>query len=358
MRIAILTFHRATNYGAVLQCYALQECLRSLGANVEVVNYRQPYIDNICKALHWRTISSAILHVHPRVLWNSISPIPHRWLSKMNFNKFRKRYLNMTVECDECNIPKYFDAFIVGSDQVWGIHHTNGIDNVYWGNFNHGKAKLFSYAASSDICSLDTIGNEQLTALLQKFTTISCREKSIAKRIEIITGRQTRIDIDPVLLMGAEFWTPILNKKWKNNRYIVIHEARWLKGNENELRQKASILAQKENCKIISLSNLAHSPIDFISAIKYARCIITSSFHAMAFALIFNRPLIAIKLNDGHDGRYVDLLSAIEAQKALVDIHDSEYNIIELNYKSINDKMSDYRNKSLEYLRQINENRL
>ena len=47
MKVGILTFHRAHNFGAMLQCYALQEYLTKKGLNVEVIDYRQPYIETL-----------------------------------------------------------------------------------------------------------------------------------------------------------------------------------------------------------------------------------------------------------------------------------------------------------------------
>lgn len=64
MRVGILTFHRAHNYGAVLQCYALQKVLKNLGHEVQVIDYRQPYIEKHYAVLSWRHLFFLLIHLH------------------------------------------------------------------------------------------------------------------------------------------------------------------------------------------------------------------------------------------------------------------------------------------------------
>lgn len=347
MKIGILTFHRTHNYGAILQCYALQKVLLNLGYDTWVINYVQPYIEqnnNIFYHLYNK------FRNHPLEITKTLI---RRLCSGDSFLNFRRKYLRLTKKCDAKTIPQFFDCYIIGSDQLWSLECTGKIDSVFWGNFPHSsKSHIYGYAISGNGKSLEKLGSTTIKHYISNFSILSLREISLAQKIFNSIGYRSRIDIDPTLLTDSKIWDPLIKKSWKHRNYILVYQARYLKGQASLLIEKARKLAQKEECGIIDLSTYKYSPAEFVTAFKYAKCVVTSSFHGTAFALIFNKQLCSVKLNDGHDARYVDLLNIIGADKFIFDWKE-DLNIVELDYSNINDQLHRYRQHSLKYLTNI-----
>lgn len=175
------------------------------------------------------------------------------------------------------------------------------------------------------------------------------REEFAADYIEDQVGRRPFVCLDPTLLTDQNIWNPLINDKWKDERYILMYEVRRLKDNPNMLREKAENLANKYNCKIIDLSSMAYSVEDFVSLFKYAQYVVTTSFHATVFSIIFDTPFYSIKLNDGHDGRYINLLNALGLEMCCVEKNFS-CSSQKINFHLAKGKLETLRKTSWEFL--------
>lgn len=349
-KIGIITFHRACNYGAILQCYALQQCLSKWGYEAKVIDYIQPYTESIYKSLGWAKIREYLFH--PRGLFKYILKYNVRAKRLEIFNDFALHYLNLTSCCSAKTLPADFDIYIIGSDQLWNISCLGGkIDNVYMGNIQHfSTSKIVSYAISTDVKSLDFIGKIKLKQYVDNFECLSFREKSMAEKVASMTEQKCRVDIDPTLLADAKMWNDLVDNKWSDRKYIVVYQVRYPRGKKNILIEKAKAIAkQLNNYQIIDLSESVYSPRDFISLIKYASCVITSSFHATVFSLIFEIPFYTLRWNDGSDLRYTELLATLGLNNRLIDLN-SNISFSEINYTPINKKLAEIRRPSINYL--------
>ena len=151
-------------------------------------------------------------------------------------------------------------------------------------------------------------------------------------------------------MTDINIWNNIKINKDIEKDCIVLYQVRWNEGEEDTLEKKAYQLAKQMNSKVINLSNRDYGVEEWVLYIKYAKCVITSSFHASVFALIFNRPLYSFVLNDGRDSRYVDLLNSVGASDCLKDLHDSISELPEMDFDTINKKLQYLRQDSLTYL--------
>lgn len=322
MKIGILTFHRAHNYGAVLQCYALQEILRRRGHDVRVIDYRQPWIEEFYKLISIRMLrdsgglSGAFAYLKKNAKKFLLAPC-----RSLNFRRFRDAYLDMTAPCDAA-IPQDFDCYVIGSDQLWSLHCLGGkTDLVYMGKFDRsGGSRVVGYAISADMKSIQTIESD-LKEWTDSFDELSMREAEVADKVSEITGRRCDVCLDPTLLTDADIWNPVLDERWKDRNYVLVYEVRWEKKNKGLLRRKAEELAAKigEGCEVIDLSAVKYSVRDFVSLFRYARYVLTTSFHGTVFSILFETPFYAFPLWNGYDLRYVELLSSIGAEDRLVD---------------------------------------
>lgn len=354
MRIGILTFHSASNHGAVLQCYALQEVLKNLGYDVKVIDYKQPFIESLYAPISLQHIWLFIQRRHLKGLLSYLSRTGSRAKHAKNYKSIRDRFFRLTKPCERQNIPQDFDTYIIGSDQVWGLHCTNGVAPVYFGDFTHApSSKIVGYAISSNNKSIESIDRELLKKYTKNFDVLSFREQNIADKVFDKTGVTARVDVDPTLLTNSMLWDRFIDKSWAAKKYVLLYQVRGEEYVQKTMKDKAVELAQRLGCDVVDLSNPQYSTIDFVSAIKYAQSIVTTSFHASVFSIIFERPLHAIVLNDGHDGRYVNILNAIGAQEMLVDINNFIPELKSYDYVEIHKKLKILQEKSLSYLKSL-----
>lgn len=354
MKIGLLTFHRAHNYGAVLQCYALQEVLKGMGHEVEVIDYRQPAIDMAYNS--WRLRWFIYKFVKIWKMYDYLHLLYEEGKRRCKFGGFLKNYLNVKHSCTSINIPNNYDYYLIGSDQLFNLEITNGLDPVYSGKsiISNGP-KLIGYAISSNQESIRKLGQNNWNAIFNNFTSISFREKALADLLYKLYGKEVNVCLDPTLLTDINTWNNIKSKKKIEKDCIVLYQVRWNEGEENTLEEKAYQLAKQTKANVINLSNREYRVEEWVLYIKYAKCVVTSSFHASVFALIFNRPLYSFVLNDGRDSRYVDLLNSVGASECLKDLHDSISELPKMDFRTINERLQYLRQDSLTYLKeQIN----
>lgn len=354
MKIGILTFHRAHNYGAVLQCYALQEALKSFGYDVYVIDYRQPALEKAYKKWGFITIIESL--GHPKAI---VEYIRHYFKCKDSIKLFSEfsKCLNLTQACNYSNIPTNFDAYVIGSDQVWVPRWTGGVlDRVYTGFFEHSKTSLvFSYAISLNQKSIEQVSIEKWNDVVSKFKVLSFRESEIGLKMSRLTRCSVRVDIDPTLLLDKEKWNSITNNRWEGKRYLLIYHLPGRYGgiSKERFNEKVLEIAKKMNCEVISLFPMRYSVNDFVSLFKYAQGVITTSFHATVFSLIYEKPLMSVVLNDGYDNRYVELLNAVEASEALVDNEFNNGIFPQIDYSKVSLLRKKLSTPSLDYLKNI-----
>lgn len=352
MKVGILTFHRALNYGAVLQCYALQKILESKTCDVEIIDYRQDWIEEFYKFfspdifLSQKTFSDRSGYIRNRVKKFLIAPHKRR-----NFRDFRNRYLKMSAPCGAKDIPGDYDLYLVGSDQLWSLHCLGGKpDDVFRGMFERaGGSHLAAYAVSADMKSVQAQSGDILS-WAYNFDLLSMREKETAKAFASACSRECETCLDPTLLTDAEMWGPVVDEKWKNRRYVLMYEVRWNKESKGLMKRKARELADRiGDCELIDLSRGNYSVRDFVSLFKYAQCVVTSSFHAVVFSILFGTEFWALPLWDGYDLRYRELLESLGLGDRFAE-NGRNLEVSAIDWEPVTHKLTQLRASSLKYL--------
>ncbi|MCM1518489.1 MAG: polysaccharide pyruvyl transferase family protein [Pseudoflavonifractor sp.] len=348
MRIGLLTFHRALNYGAVLQCYALQQELRRHGHDVDVIDYRQPVVEEAYRPIKWKWLIKKILlpwRLPPYLRQVAALRRGHR-----TFGRFRDQFLSLSPACGRDDVPSGYDGYVIGSDQLWARHITGDFDPVYFGDFTRRPdSRLVGYAVSANIGSMRQLGNDAQRRV-NAFDAFSFRERALAEGITRPDGSPLEITLDPTLLADPSIWEPMIDRQLEEGRYVVLYEVRRRSDDPGLLRRHADRLAASLGWRVVDLSANDADVGRFVSALRYAGCVITSSFHATAFSLIFNRPFYTYMLHDGHDSRYVDLLSAIGLDGALVEPDFEPSDIPVHDFESAHRGLDAMRDKSLRFL--------
>lgn len=352
MRIGILTFHNAHNYGAMLQCFALQQYLLHCGYIVEVIDYRpacyrkqyEPHTFSQCLRRNLFRVFKSIFYDY--ILYNKRCAA---------FNQFLLKYIKTSKEIN--SIPNNYDAYIVGSDQIWNPAITNGFEDTYFCNFSFvkGERKYISYAPSMELKQLSKSEEIYLKKVLSQFDAISLREDSAIPLLQPLTSKHIFQVCDPVLLGGIDIWKDMIQKRLIKSRYVIVYQIRELP----DVLVLAERVAQQINGEIIILTARVDkhytskyqtaSPLQFVNYIYYSEFVITTSFHGCAFSILFNKQFYTFRLNDNFDLRSTALLKAVGLENRMLDTID-ELNITAIDYREANSKLFNIRKSSMNYL--------
>lgn len=356
-KAGILTFHRALNYGAVLQCYALKQTLQRLGFEADVIDYRQKDFEKqhglraIAKP-RWFLKRLVTLSLHRFTIG------AYRCLKTQHmFNCFVQKHLSPKSTCkDSEHISTGYDLYVIGSDQLWNTFLTgNKFDKVYCGFFTRDSgSKVITYAVSSNSQALNQ-QDDTLRRISTNFDEISICEKSLCDLFGKKTGYKTRCDLDPTLLAPPTIWDNLTNTKWEGRNYILIYEVRHKKGCENTLTETANRIAQEKGWEVIKITASSSSQMfsveDFLSLFKYAQFVFTVSFHGTAMSLIFHRPFYSFRMGDGGDARYVDVLNELGLSSRLKNFSDDITTLESIDYEEADKKWDALRRRSEDYLK-------
>ena len=208
MKVALLSFHNAYNYGAALQAYGLQCAVQQLGVDCEYINYQNSFRKNAYDMKY--QLSQAIANKKVINAAKTLVGTPIMAKRAKKFEEFYSKYLRVTKrvyasseEAKETNVT--YDKFIVGSDQVWNFHH-NGGDIAYLLDFVDDDSKKISYSSSFGVSSLSPELAGIYGEYLGRFSRLATRESIGTEIIEKVTGRKAHLVLDPVFLAGKEEW--------------------------------------------------------------------------------------------------------------------------------------------------------
>lgn len=355
LKIGILTYHNTTNYGALLQAFALQSKINELGGNAEIINY------------HCKNIEKRELVTFPKLDKNIVNYLRnvrnYYKVSKKRkiISKFTNKYVSISKEeynkdnINESN--KVYDKFVVGSDMVFELG-INGGDMTYYLDFAEPQ-KRYSYAASLGVDKIDDKYKNACIYELEQFQHISIREEQGKKYFSKLLKNKVYQDVDPTLLYDGSFWEkyeeePIQKPK---NGYILLY---FLNKNMPEL-DVARIIAKEKNLDIIMLSNVKQkvagckvihnaSVGEFLYYIHNASLVITASFHGMIFSMNYNTSFMYFT-NSKSSSRLQNIAEITgSTSRELTKNRIPDFNC---DFSNINKSISIVRNKSIEYLKSI-----
>ena len=287
----IVTFHRAYNYGAVLQAYALQEFLKQRGYSAGVYDYIS-YGENRPRGIKARLLRFLLQ------------------FDRRSIKKKQKKYEDFVQSRLELNLEEDSLAYVSGSDQVWNPAGT--MEDAYYLRFASENAKKVSYAASMGDGTVPEERREKWEAYIRDFDHLSVREAACKERLAGFCDREIAQHIDPTLLHDMHFWKKVGKRvEGVPEKYILVYLMHFPK-NVNRLLKW---LREKTEAKIVlvdgqgivqgALSNFVKhdlalhdiGPEEFVWLFSNARGVVTSSFHGTAFSLIFHKEVYAISSN-------------------------------------------------------------
>ena len=363
MKIAILTYPFNANYGGILQNYALQTVLKDRGHQVVTLCNKKVvptkwYI--LLLKIPYRIFQKFILGRKDTIVFqesriNKEIPVISQNMTSFVDNNIQTRKIgNIYNEITSDD----FDAFIVGSDQVWSPTLSNLYN--YYLDFTKGwNVRRIAYAPSYgyNTWKYNRIQTKKCQRLLKTFDKVSVREASGAELCSKYLGIKPRWVLDPTLLLDSNRYRKLFNNKNTNNCLFVFT----LDSNSDK-SETVKIITQRKQLNPISISaekanslkplqeRIQPSVESWLSSIANADFVFTDSYHGMVFSIIFHKQFIAYS-NRGA-ARFESLLDALGIKNRLIrcssDLNDSVFSAID--YVKVDSLLEKYRRDSINFL--------
>jgi hypothetical protein len=348
MKIGTITFHWATNYGAVLQAYALQHYLKQNQFETEIINYI-PFKVKLMQTL------SRIRHLEML-----------EFVRENKINSFRKQFLKVSKKTYYTNnslIKKChdYDVYICGSDQIWNESFTLNAEGKptlsYYLNFVQSEKLRISYATSFGTDKLSEKVINLVKPELKKFQNISVREKSGQKIVQNM-GFEATLVADPTLLLDKEAYECLIEKKVFKEEYqlfsYILHKNQATANAINEYifdKFFNKNLDRKYNKEPIGI-------LEWLYHVKNSRLMVTNSFHGTIFAILFHTPFIVVPVeNSGMNNRIITLLNAVGLNNRVV-VNTLDKTVIDrlinenIDWYEVDEKVKSLRANSIKFLNQ------
>lgn len=320
-RVGVLTLYGEYNYGNRLQNYAVVQSLAKMGFKAEtlVATKRNIFL--------YKTKRLALMILDG--LFSGVIKKTKPSVSKfVNFYRFTRkniptRYIQTKSGVLPNSISSKYDFFVTGSDQVWNT--TLGYSDQEYRNYLLEFAapeKRYCFSPSFGISYVDERWENELANELNKFVSLNVRESAGVDLVKNLTQREDVISvIDPTLMLNKEDWLkvskPVKNLPQKFTVDYFLGET----PSDNEAYQYAS-----KGCPKIRLLNkedvdiYTSGPSEFIYLISKADMVCTDSFHACVFSILFEKPFVVFKRDDGTK----DMFSRIETLLGLFGINATD----------------------------------
>lgn len=355
-KVGIVTFHRAVNYGAMLQAVALQNAVCELGYDAELIDYTDS------------------LYEHYKIVCKSSNPIKAmtKYLLSGNARKRNRRFEQFLLKNARLTNTQYdsetinsleqinYMAFITGSDQTFNPIIVD-YDANYILEFVKDKNKCNSYAASIGLAELTDKDKDWIKSNVEDYHAILVREKTGIELLNKIGICNTELVCDPTFLLSQKVWTKMQHPVKVPEHYILFYG---FKSNEY-MEKKANELMKETGYPIYTISDgirrdkrgykkfSAIGPGEWLYLVANADYIVTNSFHGMIFSFIFNRQVWIADSNDGTFSRMGDFLSYIECENRILRGASDPNEDTIIPYEKVNEYMSQYISQSKYILEKI-----
>lgn len=346
MKIGTITFHWATNYGAVIQAYALQEYLRLNNFETEIINYIPLKIKLIQILVNIRRFRITEL------------------IKEIKINEFRKEFLMLSKNTYLTNkklIKKCqnYDIYICGSDQIWNESFTQYSEfkpNLsYYLNFTKIDKTRVAYAASFGVDVLSPAVKNLVKPDLERFNSISVREftgKEIIEEMNLIAS----LVVDPTLLLERDAYEKVIKTRKSKIEYQLFSYI--LHTNQLTANKVDKYIFSKYFDKDID-KKYNQEPIgivDWLNSVKNCKLVLTNSFHGVVFAIIFNKKFIVIPVEGSNmNNRVTTLLHSVGLENRIIDsFNESKIDDLmnePIEWEQVESRVNELREGSIEFLK-------
>lgn len=364
--VKILTIKPVSNYGGILQAYALKKVLTDFSAEVTVGYYEKSFTRTKQILGYVKRLTHRYLLRNENV--SDVLPSADRFVSAQT-RKFVDEYLNVHGLDDDSRLR----LIVVGSDQVWRNSYVP-VEKYLLGSVKATSLKKISYAASFGRDDLDEYGPALISRsakLAQQFDAISVREDSAVDIVKKHWGLRSVQHVDPTLLLSSREYERLIDKN-KIDTSVVAGDLFAYILDENEIKKSvirfvAETLPLKPfqimPPKAISSKAFRASPekyqlppvVQWLKSFRDAKFVVTDSFHGVVFSIIFHKPFIAIGNKARGLTRFTSLLKMFGLENRLIfSIENLDEDLLkaEIDWKKVDNIIKIERERSLGYLKE------
>lgn len=349
MKCSIITIHHIHNFGSVFQAYALYHFLKDNGYDTEIIDYRPEYYDfgrskvktAVGKLLNYRSYK----------------------IRKQKFDKFIEQFDELSDKCFTTveELREYYslrdNVYIAGGDQLWNNYHPCGNDSAYKLSFSEGMRKI-AYGTSM---GRDNFSEAELIKLANEtkdFERIMLREQSTVSMLKAHTQVPVSHVIDPVGLIDVSEFEKMAVKPDIDEPYAVMYLA-----DSGELLDKSvEVLSNRLGLKIVHICGFRKKcycdyfeksvgPEEILGYILHADFVLSASFHATMFSLLFNKQFATLLPGTQTNARIDDILTYVGLESRI--IHNlGEVDQLEklIDYTEVNRTIDKFKQESKEAL--------
>ena len=380
MEILILTQPLHTNYGGLLQAYALQQILKGMGH--DVVTDR---LGVVRKLPLWNRALRFLYHAVQFCILKNYRYYPYRYLfvsfdkeskAKRSISINTERFVNTHIDTidlltrsNESVIyaVRQFDAIVVGSDQVWRA--TMSDIPTYFLSFTKAiNVKRIAYAASfgtDDLNEYSKMDMKIASESIKLFDAVSVREKSGVHLCRDYFKMDAVHVLDPTMLLSKDDYLKLIEEEDKPcSENILLTYVLDRTQEKNDIIQRvgeALHLTSCENGAVKYFSNVVESNVSeciypsvsrWVAGFRDAQFVVTDSFHGTVFSIIFNKPFVAILNSKRGSSRFISLLSVLGLENRLISTTNDllEEHLKPIDYTEVNKILNDWRYLSISFM--------
>lgn len=365
-KVGIITFHNSYNCGSMLESYAMQEIIKKRGAAVKIIDFSNLGQRNLYDVF---IPNSSLKNIVKNLL-----VFPHKKRVKNNnfmYEKFKNDNFDLTKNsfCDINELSDNdFEVVVAGSDQIWNITILDADDAYFLPWVKKAKKVAYSPSFGSKNIMKYSTNPDKYRKFLLDFDALSIRENNGKKWIKELCDKDVDVLLDPTLLLEPEDYDKLIDNNYKpDGEYIFFYCPSF----DKKICKFVKKISDKYKMQVIAWSTKSYyykfvskygfelvpyeTPALYLSLIKNAKLVITTSFHGTIFSTIYRKNFITVKNGGmyGDDDRVRTLLDELNMSDRLLPFDfDENYNYMQkVSYgKKYLNNLNKLRDKSLNYI--------
>lgn len=369
MKIAVLTLPLSTNFGGILQAYALQTVLKRMGHEVWLIDegktrwtiplWKKPF------AYTKRTIKKYIFNNKEVVIFRETKFNKTFERTTRYVRSFIKNNIDFIDVKDGKHIliEKKIDTIIVGSDQIWRPKFYSPIEVAYLVFAHNWNIKRISYAASfgTEEIEYTYMQQQKCGELLRLFDAVSVREDCGVDLCHKMYDVEAKHVLDPTMLLNSDDYVKLIEnssvQKSKGDLMIYILDEDVQKEEIVAcIEKKYGLKSFKSNAKDwfrkdVSIEERIQPSVEsFIKGFYDAKFVVTDSFHACVFSIIFRKPFCVIGNLGRGMARFNSLLKIFSLEGRMVASPNDIISLRDIDYDEVHKKLEMYKRDSIVFL--------
>lgn len=366
MKIGILTFHYAHNYGAVLQAYALKKHLENQGNTVCIINYQNDAIasEYTGRLKYKYSFLNIVKSRSIKDLTDKLGSNFDTLYAQKGWQKRKKAFLSFirsklvgqgqdAITSSQIGSLEY-DAIIAGSDQIWNSDLTGGYDPVYFLDFP-SKAKKVFFGASVGYTPIPPSENQMMERILKDATAVGVREKDLEDHIKKQYSMDAVTVVDPTLLLQKRDYESMLCDINEKDEYVLAYFIT----EDKQMQKIAEYIARCLKVKLVEfhcfsrrdlkghVQYVGKTPCEFLSYIAKAKMVVTNSFHGTVFSMLFEKNFYSVYKKDS---RKDNLLGQVGLNSRHIYSFEEVDLREEIKYTDVKSKLEELRKGSIQFL--------